>query len=118
LCREVFDAEVLELFLALERRPDSYHSEDARRLARMLGLMDERLKVCFVNDVSRCSGYPPGHLTDIAFWKVRGVREALLTVCAQREDQPKAAAATENQRDYLLRRLEEAKDAFNRFPAR
>jgi hypothetical protein len=82
--RPVFTAEVLELFLELERRPDSYHSEDARRLAVQLGLVGERLKACHVNDRSRSSGYPPGHLTDIAFQRVREVRKALLAVCAER----------------------------------
>jgi hypothetical protein len=82
--RPVFSTEALELFLELERRPASYHSEDARRLAGMLGLIGERLKACHVNDRSSRSGYPPGHLTDSAFWKVRKIRKALLAACAER----------------------------------
>jgi hypothetical protein len=82
--RPVFSVEVLELFLALEHRPDAYHTEDSRRLAGLLNLTGERLKACHVNDRSRRSGYPAGHLTDLAFRKVREVRKALLAICAHR----------------------------------
>jgi hypothetical protein len=93
--RPVFSTEAVELFAELERTPRGHlpYTEGSHRLAHMLGLTDEWWKSCHVNDRSSRSGYPPGHLTDIAFWKVREVREVLLAVCAQRASEPKAEAA-------------------------
>jgi hypothetical protein len=83
--RPFFSVEAIELFAELERTPGGHrpYTEKSRQLAGMLGLVDAWLKTCHVNDRSSRSGYPPGHLTDIAFWKVREVRKALLAICAQ-----------------------------------
>jgi hypothetical protein len=83
--RPVFSPEAVELFLEIERMPggNQPYTDASRRLAGMLGLMNEWWASCHVNDKSSRSGYSPGHLTDIAFWRVREVREALLAVCAQ-----------------------------------
>jgi hypothetical protein len=91
----VFSTEAVELFAELERTPGGHlpYTEGSRRLARMLGLTNEWGVSCHVSDRSSRSGYPPGHLTDTAFWRVREVRKALLAVCAQRADEPKAEAA-------------------------
>jgi hypothetical protein len=92
--RPFFSSEAVELFAELERTPGGHrpYTEKSRQLAGLLGLVDAWLKSCHVNDKSRSSGYPPGHLTDIAFWKVRAVRRQLLAVCAQRAGEPKAEA--------------------------
>jgi hypothetical protein len=93
--RPVFSTEAVELFAELERTPRGHlpYTEGSHRLAHMLGLTNEWWKSCHVSDRSSRSGYPPGHLTDIAFWKVREVRKALLAVCAQRVGEPTIEAA-------------------------
>jgi hypothetical protein len=82
--RGFFTSEAVELFLEIERTPGGYrpHTDDSRRLAGLLGLVPQWLKGAHVNDPSRSSGYPPGHLTDVAFWKVRKVRKALLAAAS------------------------------------
>ena len=82
--RPVFTTEAVALFLEIERTPGGHmpYSEASGRLAEMLGLVNEWCSSCHVNDRSSRSHYPPGHLTDIAFWKVREVRNALLAVAA------------------------------------
>jgi hypothetical protein len=85
-----FSDEAIELFLELERarqnpRIDPKFQDKSRQLALMLGLIDEwACSVCHVNDGSSHSGYPPGHLTDLAFWRVFAVRQQLLAIWAQR----------------------------------
>ena len=90
--RPIFSDEALGLFLELEQarqnpRTDPKLQDKSRQLARMLGLVDEWFcSVCHVNDGSSQSGYPPGHLTDNAFWRVREVRKQLLAAAdAQKE---------------------------------
>jgi hypothetical protein len=90
--RPVFSDEAVELFAELERarqnpRTHPKFQDKSRQLARMLGLIDEWVcAVCHVNDGSSESGYPPGHLTDVAFWRVREVRKQLLAAAdAQKE---------------------------------
>jgi hypothetical protein len=82
--RPVFTAEVIALFLEIERTPGGHmpYTRQSRRLAELLHLTTEWCSSCHVNDVSTWSHYPAGHLTDIAFWKVREVRNALLAVAA------------------------------------
>ena len=93
--RPFFSTEAVELFEELERTPGGHlpYSDDSHRLASMLGLVDEWWASCHVNDRSSQSGYPRGHFTDMAFWKVREVRKALLAICAERAGEPKAEAA-------------------------
>jgi hypothetical protein len=95
--RPVFSIEAVRLFAELERTPGGHmpYTEGSRRLAEMLGLTNEWCSSCHVNDRSSRSHYPAGHLTDVAFWKVREVRNALLAVCAAGEPQAEAAQATE-----------------------
>jgi hypothetical protein len=112
--RQFFTAEVIELFLKLEREPNGhllYGRPDSHRLAIMLGLLPQWLKSCHVNDRSSRSGYPPGHLTDIAFWKVREVRKALLAICAHRAGGPKAEAAQTQATERVRGREREAMDS-------
>ena len=88
--RGFFTTEMIELFAELERRPDGhlpYGRPDSHRLAGLLGLLPQWLKSCHVNDRSPSSGYPSGHLTDVAFWRTREVREALLAAVAERAGQ-------------------------------
>jgi hypothetical protein len=101
--RPIFSDEAIELFAELERargnpRTDPKYQDKSRQLASMLSLTDEwYCSVCHVNDGSSRSGYPAGHLTDIAFWRVREVRKQLLAACAERleaaavEEPPTAA---------------------------
>jgi hypothetical protein len=102
--RPVFGTEAVELFAELERTPGGHlpYTEGSRRLARMLGLTNEWWVSCHVNDRSSRSGYPPGHLTDIAFWKVREVRKALLAVCVQRAGEAEAAQTQATERAQEL----------------
>jgi hypothetical protein len=102
--RPVFSEEAVELFAELERTPGGNrpYTDASRRLARMLGLTDEWWKSCHVNDRSSRSGYPPRHLTDTAFWKVREVRKALLAICAQRAGEAEAAQMQATERAQEL----------------
>ena len=81
--RPVFTAEAVALFLEIERTLGGHmpYTEASRRLAELLELSAEWCASCHINDRSSRSHYPAGHLTDIAFWKVREVRQALLAVC-------------------------------------
>jgi hypothetical protein len=99
-----FSLEVLTLFLEIERTPGGNrpYTDASRRLARMLGLTNEWWVSCHVNDRSSRSGYPLGHLTDIAFWKVREVRKALLAVCVQRAGEAEAAQTQATERAQEL----------------
>jgi hypothetical protein len=93
--RGFFTVEMLELFAELEHaqqnpRTDPTLQDKSRRLASLLGLLSEWTRsVCHVNDGSSSSDYPPGHLTDLAFQRVRAVREQLLAACAEQADKPK-----------------------------
>jgi hypothetical protein len=107
--RPFFSTEAVELFAELERTPGGHlpYTDDSHRLAGMLGLVSEWWMSCHVNDRSSRSGYPSGHLTDSAFWKVREVRKALLALCAERAGEPKAEAAP----TPAIERAQELKDA-------
>jgi hypothetical protein len=90
-----FSAEAVELFAALEHTPGGNrpYTDDSLRLAGMLGLTNEWLSSCHVNDRSERPCWPPSYVAHDAFWKVREVRQALLAVCAQRAGEPKAETA-------------------------
>jgi hypothetical protein len=88
--RPVFSIEAVALFLEIERTPGGHmpYTERSRKLAELLHLSNEWCSSCHVNDRSTRSHYPAGHLTDIAFWKVREVRKALLAAQTQATDVP------------------------------
>jgi hypothetical protein len=96
--RPVFTDEAIELFLELESvrqnpRTHPKFQDKSRRLAGLLGLTDEwTCAVAHVNDGSPESGYPVGHLTDLAHRRVFAVRQQLLAICAERAGKSKAAA--------------------------
>jgi hypothetical protein len=91
-----FSAEAVELFLELERSPNGNqpYSEASWRLAEMLGLTNEWWASYHVNDRSRRPSHPPGFVGYDAFWKCLAFRNALLRVCAQRDEptEPPTAA--------------------------
>jgi hypothetical protein len=84
--RPVFSAEAVELFAELERRPDGYrpYTEASRRLAAMLGLVDEWIVSCHVNDRSSAPCHPPGYLAHDAWFRCRAVRIQLLRAVRER----------------------------------
>ena len=94
--RPVFTAEVIALFLEIESTPGGHmpYTRQSRRLAELLHLTNEWCSSCHVNDVSSRSGYAAGHRTDVAFWKVREVRNALLAVAAGELAEPLDAEET------------------------
>src|SRR5262249_41837646 len=74
------DREALALFLELERAPlrAKPYSDDTRRLAQLLGLMDEWWRGQHVNDRSERPCHRP-HLVAHGDWhRCRAVREVLL----------------------------------------
>jgi hypothetical protein len=94
--RPVFSAEAVELFAELERRSDGYrpYTEGSRRLAAMLGLVDEWIVSCHVNDRSSAPCHPPGYLAYDAWFRCRAVRFILLEAARERAQAYKLAAAT------------------------
>jgi hypothetical protein len=84
--------EAIALFLELERahtnpRTDPNLQDKSRRLAQLLGLLDEWFcAVCDVNDGGPTSGYPEQHLTNLSFLRVREVRKQLLAAVGARKE--------------------------------
>jgi hypothetical protein len=76
--RQRFTAEVLALFVANERKRVRPFSDEARQLARLLGLVDLWWSGCHVNDRSRGPCHPPWCQAHRDWHTCRGVREELL----------------------------------------
>ena len=79
------DREALALFIELERDPRRAKpfSDDTRRLARLLGLVDEWWRGQHVNDRRDKPIHPKGYCAHDDFYRCRAVREVLLAAAAK-----------------------------------
>jgi hypothetical protein len=77
-----FSAEVLALFLKLERKGGHAFTDGTRELARLLGLIPEWWTGNHVNDRGPHPCRPPSYIANADFERCRAVREALLAAVA------------------------------------
>jgi hypothetical protein len=84
--RPVFSSEAVELFLEIERTPGGNrpYTGASRRLAGMLGLVDEWVVSCHVNDRSSGPCHPPSYVAHDAWFRCRAVRIQLLRAVRER----------------------------------
>jgi hypothetical protein len=95
LRRPHFPIQALELFIQLERTPqtDKHYKQNCRRLAALLGLLDEF--VCssvHVNDRSTVPGSRPGMPAHDDWVHIKAIRQFLLAAVAEQRNEAHPSA--------------------------